>query len=186
MLNLLLSFHQVMPSYLDFISAFGLQLEQRDARFSGFHEQTTLSVPEMKRPVMPQLGRSGRGYQLCYNLKAVVDKGKKGKDKDWSKRQAVIHHQFDVDKGTALWICTEGRKTSGLFDRIRDLTSDPKRPEDWSYGTKEQSFRSSLASHVTCCHWSTEEWRTHMTWLEETVEKEVRIHNLTETHRTTA
>jgi hypothetical protein len=177
MTDLLLSFHQVMPGYLDFMSVFGLQLDQREVRFSGFHEQSTLNVPKAKRPAVPPLGRSGHGYQLCYNLKAIVDKGDqggKGDGREWSKRQAAIHHQFDVDNGNSLWICTEGRKTDGLFDRIRDLTSDTKRREDWSYGNKEESFRSSLATHLTCCHWSIEEWRMYMGWLEETVETDVR------------
>ncbi|OAL52682.1 hypothetical protein IQ07DRAFT_642349 [Pyrenochaeta sp. DS3sAY3a] len=172
MSNLLLSFHQVMPTYLDFMSAFGLQLVQKEVRFSGFHEQSTLSAPNSKRPSVSQLDRSGHGYQLCYNLKAIVDKGGKGKDKDWSKRQAAIHHQFDADNGKALWICTEGRKLNGLFDRIRDLTSDTSRQEDWTYDTKEASFVSSLATHLTCCHWSIEGWRVYMGWLEDTVEKE--------------
>lgn len=171
---MLFSFHQVMPSYLDFVSVFGLQVNQREIRFSGFHEQSTLSISPTKRPKVPQLNRSGRGYQLCYNLKTIADKGEKEKDR-WSIRQAAIHHQFDVEQGTALWICTEGRKEKGLFDRIRDLTSDPKRPEDYSYGTIDQAARSSLATHLTCCHWSVEEWRTYMTWLEETVQKEASI-----------
>jgi hypothetical protein len=175
MSNLLLSFHQVMPSYLDFMSAFGLQLGQREVRFSGFHEQSTLSAPISKRPSVSQLDRSGHGYQLCYNLKAIVDKGGKGKEKEWSKRQAAIHHQFDADNGKALWICTEGRKLNGLFDRIRDLTSDTSRQEDWTYDTREESFVSSLATHLTCCHWSIEGWRVYMGWLEETVEKEVSV-----------
>jgi hypothetical protein len=173
MTNLLLSFHQVMPSYLDFMSVFGLQLDQREVRFSGFHEQSTLSAPPAKRPSVSQLDRSGHGYQICYNLKAVVDKGGEGSKKKWSKRQAAIHHQFDVNKGKALWICTEGRKNGGLFDSIRDLTSDIQRPEDWSYRTREDGFRSTLATHMACCHWSVEEWRMYMGWLEETVEKEV-------------
>lgn len=173
MANLLLSFHQVMPSYLDFVSVFGLQLGQREARFSGFREQSTLSAPVSKRPLVQQLDRSGHGYQLCYNLKAIIDKGGKGKEKEWSKRQAAIHHQFDVDNGKALWICTEGRKVNGLFDRIRDLTSDVNRPEDWNYDTREKSFLSSLATHLTCCHWSIEGWRMYMGWLEETVQKDV-------------
>lgn len=171
MLNLLLSFHQVMPSYLDFVSVFGLQLNQREVRFSGFHEQSTLSVAPSKQPAVLQLGRSGHGYQLCYNLKAVVDKDGKGDDR-WSIRQAALHHQFDVGTGTALWICTEGRKEGGLFDRIRDLTSDVRRVEDWSYDTKVESFRSSLSTHLACCHWSVEEWRSYVGWLENTVEKE--------------
>ncbi|KAJ4379240.1 hypothetical protein N0V86_005285 [Didymella sp. IMI 355093] len=173
MTTLLFSFHQVMPSYLDFVSVFGLQINQREIRFSGFYEQSTLSVSPTKRAEVPPLNRSGRGYQLCYNLKAIVDKGEKEKDR-WSIRQAAIHHQFDVEKGTALWICTEGRKAEGLFDRIRDLTSDPKRPEDYSYGTTDEAIRSSLATHLTCCHWSVEEWRTYMAWLEETVRRETK------------
>ncbi|KAF2469602.1 uncharacterized protein BDR25DRAFT_228622 [Lindgomyces ingoldianus] len=166
MTELLLSFHQVMPSYLDFMSAFGVQLEQRDARFSGFHEQSTLGRPKDRRPAVSELGRSGHGYQLCYNLKSVIDKAEPGKEKDWSIRQAALYHQFDVENNTALWICTEGRKDDGLFDRIRDLTSDDKRPEDWKYDSKADGFRSSLATHLACCHWSIEEWRTYVGWLE--------------------
>lgn len=179
MANLLFSYHQVMPSYLDFVSVFGAQLEQREVRYSGFHEQSTLGVQVSKRTAVPNLGRSGRGYQLCYNLKTIVDKGGKGKEKEWSKRQAALHHQFDVDNGNALWICTEGRTSGGLFDRIRDLTQDDKRRQDWSYGNKVECFRSSLATHLSCCHWSIEEWRSHMGWLEEIIEKEASINAYT-------
>jgi hypothetical protein len=56
-----------------------------------------------------------------------------------------------------------------LFDRINDLTSDPKRVEDWSHETKEESFRSSLATHLSCCHWSIENWRSYISWLERTI-----------------
>jgi hypothetical protein len=175
MVNLLFSFHQVMPSYLDFISVFGTQLQQREVRYSGFHEQSTLRVEETKRPAVATLGRSGCYYQVCYNLKAVVDKGGKGKHKEWSIRQAALHHQFDAKNGNALWICTEGRGSGGLFDRIRDLTQDERRRQDWSYANNVECFRSSLATHLTCCHWSIEEWRPYMTWLEEIVDKEVNI-----------
>jgi hypothetical protein len=168
MTNLLLSFHQVMPSYLDFISVFGRQYDQCDIRSSAFHEQSTLAIPPGKRPAVPELDRSGYGYQICYNLKTVVDKKDQGIGR-WSVRQAALHHQFDVKMGTALWICTEGRNMDGLFDRINDLTSDPKRVEDWSHETKEESFRSSLATHLSCCHWSIENWRSYISWLERTI-----------------
>lgn len=172
MANLLLTYHQVMPSYLDFVSVFGAQLEQREVRYSGFHVQSTLGTQSNEHPPVPSLGRSGRGYQLCYNLKAVVDKGGEGKEKEWSKRQAAVHHQFDIKNGNALWICTEGRALGGFFERVRDLTQDDKRRKDWSYGNRLECFLSSLATHLSCCYWSIEEWRSYLSWLEETVEKE--------------
>ena len=173
----LLTFHQVTPTYLDFISEFGLQFDKRPGiRFSGFHQQSTLAVPLAKRPAVLELNRSGLGYQLCYNLKAVADKGEEDlAGGRWSIRQAAMHHQFDVEKGNALWICTEGRRVGGFFDRLREMTSDPKRKEDWSCDTVEESFRSSLIPHLTCCYWSVEAWSPYLRWLEDKVEKVVRM-----------
>ena len=110
MLLRLLSFHQVMPVYLDFLSVFGSQNEARDLRFSGFREQVALSITH--RASIPELGRSGRQFQLSYNLKAVACKSALGialTEQQWSIRQAAIHHQFDVESGLSLWIITQGR-----------------------------------------------------------------------------
>src|ERR1700722_813047 len=73
MLLRILSYHQVMPAYLDFISVFGSQDDPKDLRFSGFREQTLISKGDKIRgPEVTSLGRSGRQIQLCYNLKAVA------------------------------------------------------------------------------------------------------------------
>jgi hypothetical protein len=173
MLTLILTFHQVMPSYLDFVSVFGVQLEARGLRFSGFREQTTLTEPSTRE--IPDLGRSGLGYQMCYNLKAVVDKSAVDtplQNKDWTIRQAAIHHQFDTQTGRTLWITTNGR-LADLLEPVKDLTSDEDRKEDWSYNTVEECFKSSLSIHIMYCHWSTSEWRAYVGWLEEIIEKEV-------------
>src|SRR4051812_6406937 len=71
MLTRILSYHQVMPSYLDFMAVFGRQSDARDLRFSGFREQTLFSNPSLM-PSEPGLGRSGVQFQLCYNLKSVT------------------------------------------------------------------------------------------------------------------
>src|SRR6187402_2626297 len=110
MLLRILRYHQVMPGYLDFMAVFGSQNENRDLRFSGFREQTSITKPS-RALEMRNLGRSGRQFQLCYNLKAVACKSLPGTDlseQQWSVRQAAIHHQFDVEEGTTLWIVTQG------------------------------------------------------------------------------
>jgi hypothetical protein len=170
----ILSYHQVMPSYLDFISVFGVQWEPRDLRFSGFREQLILGQ-SASTTAIPALGRSGRQYQLSFNLKGVSQvpiPNKPGRNR-WSIRQAAIHHQFDVELGTTLWIVTKGDRD--LKERIEDTTAPPPygRIEDQSFDTPEECFRSSLAVHLLLCNWSTEEWRWYIQFLETSIEDEV-------------
>ena len=170
MLTFLMTYHQVMPAYLDFILVFGAQSEPRDLRFSGFREQTMISS-HTRGLQIPRLGRSGRQYQLCYNLKSVALKTEDPEDlalNEWSIRQAAFHHQFDVEEGTSLWIVTKGNED--LLERFTELTGKGGRPEDKSFGTAGQCFRSSLATHLLFCHWSTEDWRFHILWVETVIE----------------
>jgi hypothetical protein len=168
-----LSYHQVMPSYLDFIFVFGSQSEPRDLRYSGFREQTLLSSPARGLSV-PSLGRSGRQFQLCYNLKAVAcisPLETPTKQKRWSIRQAAFHHQFDVVEGTTLWIVTKGDLE--IKDRVEDMTGLDGRLDDRAFGTLQECFQSSLAVHLLYCQWSVEEWRWYVQWLEDIIEREV-------------
>ena len=174
MLLRILSFHQVMPVYLDFLSVFGSQNEARDLRFSGFREQISLSATH--RALIPELGRSGRQFQLSYNLKAVACKSASTVEltkRQWSIRQAAIHHQLDVEAGTSLWVITQGH----LFikGRIEDMTAIHGRPDDRAFSTSEDCFRTSLTTHLLNCHWSIEEWRWYIQWLEEVIDKEVSL-----------
>ena len=175
MLTQILTHHQVMPAYLDFIFVFGAQSEPHDLRFSSFREQTTLIDPPRSRAV-PGLGRSGRQYQLCYNLKCVALKSgdeTKFMLNEWSIRQAAIHHQFDIVEGRMLWIITKGNLD--LQERFKELTGKDANPEDKAFNTVEECFRSSLSAHLLYCHWSTEDWRWYIKWLERLVEDEVSI-----------
>ena len=163
-----------MPCYLDYISVFGSHEFARDLRFSGFREQILLDRSVARLPI-PDLGRSGRQFQLCYNLKAgarASDTPTAAGRNEWHIRQAAFHHQFDVDEGTTLWIVTKGNLD--IKERIQSLTGEEGRDEDRAFATPEQCFRSSLPVHLLYCQWSTEEWRWYIQSLEDDIDQEVR------------
>lgn len=169
----LLTFHQVNPVYSDFILLFGAQSDPRDLRFSSFRQSTMVQIPP-RGPSIDQLGRSGRHFQLCYNLKGVTMKQKDKKNPrfdEWSLRQAAIYHSFDVVFGTTLWIVTKGRLD--IQQRFKELTGPNGRKEDKSFDTTEGCFRSSLSAHLLYCQWSTEDWRWYIRWMEQAVESQV-------------
>ena len=164
-----------MPAYLDFMFVFGAQSDATDLRFSGFREQTIMKDPP-RGPVIPDLGRSGRHFQLCYILKGVTLKRKSDENTkldEWSIRQAAVYHQFDVVYGTMLWIVTKGRRD--IQERFKEMTGKDGRPEDKTFDTVEDCLRSSLAAHLMYSHWSTEGWRWYIRWLESVIDTEVSI-----------
>ena len=163
-----------MPCYLDYISVFGSHEFARDLRFSGFRDQILLDS-SVAGLAIPSLGRSGRKFQLCYNLKAVArtsDVPTATGRSEWSIRQAAFLHQFDVEEGTTLWIVTKGNLD--IKERIQSLTGKEGREEDRTFATPKQCFRSSLTVHLLYCHWSTEEWRWYIQSLEDDIDQGVR------------
>lgn len=177
MLMEILTFHQVMPDYLDFLFIFGLQGDPRDLRFSSFRQELTLRQDGVKAFSIGSLARSGRQYQLCYNLKGVTCKYQNLSDPtadEYSIRQAAFYHRLDVVNGNSLWIVTKGG--SDIQERFKELTGKKARAEDKSFGSPEECFRSSLSTHLLFCHWSTEDWRGYIRWLEYVIELEVSFH----------
>ncbi|WQF83734.1 hypothetical protein CDEST_08748 [Colletotrichum destructivum] len=164
MLLRLVTFYQVMPQFLDFLHVYASRHSRdRELRFSGFRTDKTLTDP-VDGTMIPELGRSGRRYQLCFNLKTVSPKD----GGDWKIRQAVFHHQFDVGQGTQLWIIGDPHAT--LKKRIADLF-----PE-WnlyptSFSTVQQGFATSLEVNLEFAQWATSEWRWHILFLEERAEE---------------
>ncbi|KAL8972469.1 MAG: hypothetical protein Q9197_002762 [Variospora fuerteventurae] len=161
MLTRILTYHQVMPCYLDFMSVFGRSKSARELRFSGFRAQVLLKNPTPDS-AMPDLGRSGRLFQMCYNLKSVA--------RVPDEKACSV---FDIEKGTALWIVTNGNLE--IKDRIKMLTGKDGRAEDRAFDTPEQCLKSSLAVHLLHCHWSTEDWRWYVQSLEDQIDTETEI-----------
>ena len=158
-----------MPSYLDFMFVFGLSNSARELRFSGFRQQTSLS-DRAGNPAIPGMGRSGSSFQMCYNLKGVACIVPKT-PAQWSIQQAAIHHQFDIEEGTALWIVTKGDLE--IKNRVKALTGKDGQPEDRAFESPAECLKSSLAVHLLLCHWSIEEWRWYIQHLEDAIEAEV-------------
>ena len=174
MLQRILTYHQVMPAYLDFISVFQAQLFERDVRFSGFQEQIGFSS-RTSSPAMPNLGRSGLQYQLCYNLKMVKvlqPESHNPMPNRWPMRQAAFHHQFDVKYGTALWISTKVQ-LDDLKIRTKELTGKDGRLEDHDYTSTVACFKSTLPVHLMYCHLAAEGWRWYIRHLEDLVDHKV-------------
>ncbi|QDS73347.1 hypothetical protein FKW77_006780 [Venturia effusa] len=165
MLTLILTFHQVMPSYLDFIDVFGAQSDSRVCTFSGFRELRNLTTSPRTLAIY-SLGRSGRLFQLVYNFTGVTQNS----ENQWSIRKASIYHQFDVYIGTTLWIVTKDR--ADLHQRYKEVTGPEGREEERSFGDVAQCLRSSFAAHLLFCQWATEDWRSYLRWLEETIESD--------------
>lgn len=193
-----------MPSYIDFVSAFCKKRQDdedvSDLRFSSFRESIRLS-PDSSGLDLPHLALSGRGFQLSYNLKSVTNKSKEKpswpevmntKDTwDWSVRQAVFHHQFDMKEGSSLWIITSARDY--LQKRVQKITGQTarklpatghvnsgededelqSRPADRTYTTAADSFIASLAIHLMLAQYASEDWRGYVRWLEQMLEKKV-------------
>lgn len=114
MFRRILSYHQVNPNYINFCLCFGYQKDgPKDFRFSGFRAQSFLMNPTPAL-IIPVRGRSGLHYQISYNLRVVEEQSTSetgARDKQWARRQAAFHHQFDIVHGTSLWIVTSGRDT---------------------------------------------------------------------------
>ena len=173
MLLRLLTYHQVMPAYLDFLTVFGSHTGPKELRFSGFRDQ--IHFESSGNPIDP-LRRSGRQYQLSFNLKSVICKTPPTTHVEssvWSIRPVAIHHQFDIEEGTTLWIITKGNLE--LQKRVKDMTSSQGRPVDKNFDTTENCLRSTLGVHLMIVHSSAEEWRPYVQWLEDVVDLHVSV-----------
>lgn len=162
-----MTYHQVSPNYFDFLDVYGsLKGDDRELRFNGFRSEVSLANPDPGL-ILTDLGRSGRRFQINYNLKTVALKERKDGVSRWKIRQDAIHHQFDVGSGVQFWIF--GDPHEALKSRIAEIVSEHKSHKD-KFDTLSASFKSSLNVHLQSATWSTEGWRQYIISLEDTVE----------------
>ena len=166
MFALCLTYQQVMPQFLDFILPLGRQDNERGFNLGGFRYQTRL--PARDRGIeVPELGWSGRDYQLCFNLKSVEQAI--GSGESWSVRQAAIHHSFDAQSGQASWIVVKANKL--LQSRIKSATGSRGHSKVTSYDELSKAFASTLNTHLIFCEWAGENWLWYISSLEDNLQE---------------
>jgi hypothetical protein len=169
MLTCLLTHHQVMANFLDFVFPFGMKEYPEDYHFSGFREETRISFSDTRLNI-PQLGRTGFELRMCYSLR-TVEPSDNDPNWPWSIRQTAIYHSFDVKSGKSFWIVIKGSNL--IRDRVQAATA-PKigdQPELKSFETTAKAFNSTLATHLLLCDWCNEDWRWYLNFLEKEVQR---------------
>ena len=156
-----LTYLDAMPEFIDFLFPFGRQIQAQDFHFSAFRQRTRFAHPHLGSAV-PELGRSGQDFQCCYNLKSVE------LEREWSIRNYAVHHSFDVANSRAIWIFVKGNDL--LRKRIDAATSGSK-SQVASFGTIDDAFSASLATHTILCELSAENWRWYINSLDDQVQQ---------------
>ncbi|KAF1810985.1 hypothetical protein P152DRAFT_483320 [Eremomyces bilateralis CBS 781.70] len=168
MMKMFLSYHQVKIDFLNYLFPFGKQERPKDFYFSGFCQEYHFTE-ESRRLRIPKIGRSGYGFQLCYNLKSVEPPSlSSSPHSNWSIRQAGIYHSFDTSTGRTVWIIVKGNDR--LKNRFERAAKDVKKQYLRAFDDARDAFRSALETHKILCEWSDEQWRWYLNSLEEKVE----------------
>lgn len=161
MLMLALSYHQVLPWFLEFLFPFGKQTEQHDFRFSSLRHKSYVDYEPTL--AVKHLDRSGQDIHMCYNLKAV-EPTSTNKLMPWSVRQTVIYHSFDTINGQSFWIVLKGNNS--MSEDLRPETNRMRWQGDDVSKTRELSFTACLQTHLSVCGWACENWRPYINHLQ--------------------
>jgi hypothetical protein len=161
MLEYLLSFHQVSPSFLELVFAFGAGNQPEDFHYTSFRQESFLDQVNTKFAIF-RLGRSGREVRQCYNLWSTEPSS--GGSNPWSIRQAAVYHSFDVNTGKAFWIDI---KANGVIkSRIKDETGLSGNLCPQNMFDLSSCFSATLNTHLIHFEWCRENWRLQLTSLE--------------------
>lgn len=177
MLRRLLTYYQVMPTFLDFLFVYGAKYSQdRAIRFSSFRTNVEINGSPASGIDGLGPGRSGLRYQVCYNLKAVGDLQKEDHTEVWilKYRQAAVHHQFDLVNGTQLWIV--GDPHSSLTKQTSALY--PANTNTSRFMSYSESFQSSLRIHLNYMYATLRTWGALIQKVEENIQTKVCNHLL--------
>ncbi|RDL30167.1 uncharacterized protein BP5553_10445 [Venustampulla echinocandica] len=161
MLTVALTYHQAMAPFVDFLFSFGKQEYPRDFHFSGFYHETHLNNDQPNLH-LPDLGRSGTDFKMCYNLKSVEPSSSQPHF-PWSVRQLAVYHSFDVVTGKAFWTMIKGDEL--IKQRIKAATNPDNHP-NLDMSSAAQAFCVALTVQLIIFDWCREQWRWYISYLE--------------------
>ena len=151
MMQQLLHYHEVMPSFLEHTLPFKAQHRQGDFHVPRFRSQPCLKK-QSSVAGLSGFARSGRQIEFCYNLKTAESTGEV--EEPWRMRQFSIYHQFDLEVQRSVWIAIKGNEDAKNLIQARLTGSQP-----WSIGDSvASSLKFSLKIHLEFCKYSTENW----------------------------
>lgn len=159
-------FHQVDPSFLNFVFSFGSTEEPLDYHMTGFNCNDTLDVADERLLDIPKLGRSGRELRVQYLLRSL----ERGSGPTTGNiRQMAVYHTFDLVTGKSLWINV---KANDLMEtRLKEAIAEFPELGSKAMGSLPGAFAATLAAHMVHLEWCDEDWRECINEIEGKIRK---------------
>ena len=154
-----------MPEFVDFLLAFGMSEHSKDFLYSGFRSEMNLA-DDCDRLILQRLGRSGREIRLCHILRSVEEVP--GQRWPWALRPTVTYHSFDAESGKSVWMVVKANEV--IKDRIRASCDDQDLYQYSSDGDFDNSFESTLRTHLVLCALAGENWRWYINYIEQQIQ----------------
>lgn len=159
MFVLLLSYHNVMPTFLEYVFPFGRQHYARDFHLMGFRSESQIHKTARGLRI-PQLDRSGRHLEFCYSLKSV-ESSPGQRPLPWSIRQCSVYHRLDILNGQSTWIVVKANKViSEAMER------GSKHALEAGTNTRHSPLAASIELHKAMCSWVSDNWHWYINDLE--------------------
>ncbi|KAI1208378.1 uncharacterized protein F4807DRAFT_431109 [Annulohypoxylon truncatum] len=160
-LTYLLTYYQVMPSFLDFVLNFstrGAPVAHASFRHENYLEKNS---PEL---ALPEFKRSGIQIQHAFNLLSIERTRNEDEMNQWPLRQVAMYHSFDVTNGRSLWIILKGNQL--MARRILAATKSHRHLKASEIESPETSFIAGLQIQTMMVEWCSESWAEYIDYLE--------------------
>lgn len=161
MFTYLFSYLQIPESSLDYIFTFGRTPEAKDVGLTGFHAEDTFSLPPDRRIGISSLGRSGSEIRISYLLRVVEKSESRTLSSQWTVRQLVVYHSFDVINGRALWMTVKGNEETKKHIQSAFGDKDSGMRPNSSHGTPA-NFKATLHLQLLLLESCDENVRWHL------------------------
>lgn len=170
MMSEILSYHQIMPPFIDLMASFGRGAPY-DFQYCGFRSDVRLGMRNSALAV-PEINRSGQILELCYSLRAV-EPSTSIPNWPWSIKQLAVSHTIDIGTGQSTWLVLKA--DDSIKERIMSATRSAFLPEVNSFQNADESLASSFGIHLILCQWAAEHWRWYVNFLEQKVQDITRV-----------
>lgn len=154
-----------MPEFVDFLLAFGVSEHSKDFLYTGFRSEMNLAG-DCDRLILQNLGRTGREIRLCHILRSVEETPEQRWP--WALRPTVTYHSFDAESGKSMWLVVKANEL--IKERIRASCEDQDLYQCSSDGDFDNSFESTLQTHLVLCALAGENWRWYINYIEKQIQ----------------